>query len=319
MTNPVILLGTQSNGETLPVQVDATGRLVAEGLQGVEGPEGPQGPIGPEGPPGPGGIELPPDPYEGALLGWLNGELAWVGSTPIPIPDGVFGPITSWDRETGVVEVSGDIPANVTNGVYIYQCDSQGNYSTPGWNVSEDWSQWCTGQDWEEHLRTYMFDGGTTKGFLSRDGGLWQPPDGIPFYESLKIWVRSTTNSAPITVVINGQSEQVTIGSGGNASRTWNGNGVLNSIKPNYIGGSTWSGISKVVIDNVTLVDQRQSLNARVNQRFSSNGLLVVPNTTNAEFYIGQYLRTPPQRVAPWVLYGNDPTSLIDHLRQTRD
>jgi hypothetical protein len=32
MTNPVILLGTQSNGETLPVQVDATGRRVANGL-----------------------------------------------------------------------------------------------------------------------------------------------------------------------------------------------------------------------------------------------------------------------------------------------
>lgn len=52
MTNPVVLYGTQSNGETLPVQVDATGRLVAEGL---EGPPGPEGPEGPEGPPGPAG------------------------------------------------------------------------------------------------------------------------------------------------------------------------------------------------------------------------------------------------------------------------
>jgi len=33
MTNPVILLGTQSNGETLPVQVNAFGALVAEGLE----------------------------------------------------------------------------------------------------------------------------------------------------------------------------------------------------------------------------------------------------------------------------------------------
>ena len=61
MTDPVVLLGTQSNGETLPVQVDAFGRLVAEGLQGAQGPEGPEGPQGP-----PGEIELPPDPYEGA-------------------------------------------------------------------------------------------------------------------------------------------------------------------------------------------------------------------------------------------------------------
>lgn len=57
MTDPVVLYGTQSNGETLPVQVDATGRLVAEGL---EGPQGPQGEEGPEGPPGPPGETVSP-------------------------------------------------------------------------------------------------------------------------------------------------------------------------------------------------------------------------------------------------------------------
>jgi hypothetical protein len=76
MTDPVILFGTQSNGETLPVQVDATGRLVAEGLQGVEGPQGPKGDQGDQGIPGP--IDLPPNPQEGQVLGWLNGDLAWV-------------------------------------------------------------------------------------------------------------------------------------------------------------------------------------------------------------------------------------------------
>lgn len=57
MTDPVVLYGTQSNGDTLPVQVDATGRLVAEGL---EGPQGPQGEQGPEGPPGPAGEPVSP-------------------------------------------------------------------------------------------------------------------------------------------------------------------------------------------------------------------------------------------------------------------
>ena len=82
MSDPVILLGTQSNGETLPVQVNGFGQLVAEGLdgakgdpgpkgdpftyddftpeqladlQGPEGPPGSEGPAGPEGPQGPGG------------------------------------------------------------------------------------------------------------------------------------------------------------------------------------------------------------------------------------------------------------------------
>ena len=90
MTNPVILLGTQSNGETLPVQVDATGRLVAEGLQGPPGPPGPPGPQGPEGE-----IELPPNPSEGSLLGWSDGELAWSdgGQSGLPLPLGPEGSI----------------------------------------------------------------------------------------------------------------------------------------------------------------------------------------------------------------------------------
>lgn len=47
-----ILYGTQSNGETLPVQVNEFGQLVAQGLDGATGPEGPEGPQGPQGPQG---------------------------------------------------------------------------------------------------------------------------------------------------------------------------------------------------------------------------------------------------------------------------
>ena len=67
-----ILYGTQSNGETLPVLVDQFGNLLAKGIEG---------PPGPEGPPGVG--ELPPGAFDGAYLGWENGELVWFG-TPIP-------------------------------------------------------------------------------------------------------------------------------------------------------------------------------------------------------------------------------------------
>jgi len=107
MTNPVILLGTQSNGETLPVQVDATGRLVAEGLLGPEGPQGPQGPegpegpegpqgpggTGPEGPQGPQGPEGPPGPNvllpygtEGQIIQIIEGEPVWVTHKSVPLP-----------------------------------------------------------------------------------------------------------------------------------------------------------------------------------------------------------------------------------------
>lgn len=75
MTNPVILLGTQSNGETLPVQVDATGRLVAEGLPGPPGPPGESGPPGENGEPGP-NVLLPYGP-EGSFLVIENGVPTW--------------------------------------------------------------------------------------------------------------------------------------------------------------------------------------------------------------------------------------------------
>ena len=47
-----ILYGTTATGETLPVQVNASGQLVAQGMDGAQGPEGPEGPPGKPGPPG---------------------------------------------------------------------------------------------------------------------------------------------------------------------------------------------------------------------------------------------------------------------------
>lgn len=47
-----LLTGLTPEGQEVPVQVDATGRLVAEGLQGQQGDEGPAGPTGPTGPAG---------------------------------------------------------------------------------------------------------------------------------------------------------------------------------------------------------------------------------------------------------------------------
>ena len=91
-----ILLGTQSNGETLPVQVNELGQLVAKGIEG---------PPGPEGPPGVG--QLPPGAFDGAYLGWENGELVWFGS-PIPPPVSLpgFRPVI-YTGSSGILEVKG--------------------------------------------------------------------------------------------------------------------------------------------------------------------------------------------------------------------
>ena len=125
MTNPVVLLGTQSNGETLPVQVDDTGRLVAEGLTGQPGEQGEKGEKGDKGDPGdPGAPGAPgadgndgadgagvPTPYgeEGSFLWIKDGAPAWTTEEdpdPGPSPDDqvIFQPDP--DAENPAIAVS---------------------------------------------------------------------------------------------------------------------------------------------------------------------------------------------------------------------
>ena len=110
-----ILYGTQSNGETLPVLVDQFGNLLAKGIDGEPGPPGPPG-VG----------ELPSDPYEGALLGWENGELAWVTNSVV-LPAGTYGPY-EYDASGGVLTVPQEV--NLPNGRLLYMSDAEGNAVT---------------------------------------------------------------------------------------------------------------------------------------------------------------------------------------------
>lgn len=85
-----ILLGTQSNGDTLPVQVNEFGQLVAKGIDGSQGEPGAQGQpgeTGPPGQPGPAG-EGVPQPYgaEGTYLRIQSGVPTWLEGPPEP-PD----------------------------------------------------------------------------------------------------------------------------------------------------------------------------------------------------------------------------------------
>ena len=119
MTEPVILLGTQSNGETLPVQVNEFGQLVAEGLQGPEGEQGPPGEPGP-----PGSIDLPPDPFEGAILGWQNNQLAWLGAS-IELPADTYGPFT---YANGILEVPQNL--DLPYGTQLYMSTETGELTS---------------------------------------------------------------------------------------------------------------------------------------------------------------------------------------------
>ena len=317
MTNPVILLGTQSNGETLPVQVDAFGRLVAEGLQGTEGPEGPEGPQGPEGPPGQNGIELPPDPYEGALLGWLNNELAWVGAPPVPIPEGLFGPIVSWNTN-GVLVVEGPIPQEIGNGVYLEQVNIEGNPVRPdlSWDISTVWSDGCDGAD---PPKAFNNDDSNSCGMPNTWCSLFT---GAKYGSSISI-NQNYWGSGPYQIRVNGgQPIQISVTGQGWQWGTFDlpQRTLIQTVEiqatANDNPGIHWS-LKAVKVDDDTLIDPEYGvLIGRVNQVVDETTLLVA-NSTEGDFIPGQYLKIQEQRVAPWVLYGNDPTSLIDHLRSS--
>lgn len=105
-----ILFGTTADGETLPVEVNEFGQLIAEGLNGPPGPPGPPG-IG----------QLPPDPFEGAILGWKDDTLSWLGA-PAPLPANTYGPIVSYSDGVLVLENSVSLPYLTS----IYLSDNEG-------------------------------------------------------------------------------------------------------------------------------------------------------------------------------------------------
>ena len=309
MTNPVILLGTQSNGETLPVQVDEFGRLVAEGLQGSEGPPGPPGTPGADG----GSFPLPPDPYEGALLGWLNGGLAWIGTPPVPIPEGVFGPITEWDPQSGALTVEGEIPAAIGTGVYVYQCDAAGELYSEGWNVSDEWSYNTTGSPFDPN---YSFANVFNGSVFHTDGTAFAPasdiyscfPD-VAVTDIAQFIILNPSSPPDRGCRLNGslwlpESDSYTGVVTATAAEL---GGRLTGIEL-INAGSTGPYLTAIRVDGKLLVNSDLSMNMRV-QQVVGNVLVGTANHTSQVFTPGQYLKTTNQRVAPWVLRGGQPAT----------
>lgn len=149
MTNPVVLLGTQSNGETLPVQVDATGRLVAEGLEGPPGEkgdaftyedftaeqlEGLQGPPGPSGP-----DDLKPYGPENSYLIIQNGKPTWVADGSEPAPPGPVDPVMLIDKRDEPVSGVTDLGAYADSGFYLEPLETWDAYARtlPTWETPQ--------------------------------------------------------------------------------------------------------------------------------------------------------------------------------------
>jgi hypothetical protein len=345
-TNPadssIVPVACNSKGELLleepiagpPGEDGEDGQDGAPGLQGPQGERGPQGEQGPKGEDGKDGkdgkdgedgqdgvIDLPPDPYEGALLGWLNNELAWVGTPPIVLPEGIFGPITAFNFNEGTITVEGEIPDYITNGVYIFQCEENGDYWTENRDTRHEWTQLTTGTADDRYPVSNVYNGSDVQEY--REGARHTYPPGGDLtldLTGLNIQVGNVTiktyqgGSAPIK--INGV--QLPYQSpAGYATYSYNLNGIVETISVPYTDGGNYHYLLSIYFDGLLLVDRSLGAQMRVNQVL--NNMIIGSFVNDKNFTVGKYLKVPEQRIAPWVLYGNDPTSLIDHLRSKGD
>jgi hypothetical protein len=101
----VILQGTMQDGTVIPVQVDAQGRLVAEGLPGPAGPPGPEGPAGGSASDPSQLARLPYPPLATDLM------VAWRTGTRYAIPLGDIFPDLLGAHESSPITTVTDIPA----------------------------------------------------------------------------------------------------------------------------------------------------------------------------------------------------------------
>ena len=76
-----------------------------------------------------GDVQLPDGAYEGAILGWANNQLAWLGGFT-PIQPGTYGPITAiaYYGDVGMWGVSlADPNIDIPYGTAVYESDASGN------------------------------------------------------------------------------------------------------------------------------------------------------------------------------------------------
>ena len=306
-----ILYGTTGEGETLPVLVDQFGNLLAKGIEGQPGTPGEPGPPG-------GSFPLPSDPYEGAFLGWLNNELAWIGTPPVPIPEGVFGPITAWDPG-GLLTVEGAIPSSIKQGVYIYQCNADGSIYVEGWLNSRTWSKGVTGylNPLPSSTAANIFDGDTSTGCNSSNingSGIHFRPQ-VSVGGTIELYLRngdidntqysySLDNASTWTNVtsVAGNGSWVSIG----AKTITFDKGII--VRHITTAGSNVASLRGIKVSGDIMIDggdypDAQNLNYRV-QSVQNQSIIGVKNIAT-DFTVGKYLRVPEQNVARWLYDGN--------------
>jgi hypothetical protein len=241
------------------------------------------------------GVQLPEGEFEGAVLGWRDDQLTWLAPSQILLPDGVFGPIASWDSVNNVIEVVGAIPPEAMSGAVLYQCTLGGAVVTPGWNHDLVWSAYGSG--WSSgYPLSWAFNSSTSRGARAAGDNAyssWKPPEPL-YFDELKITtgVSGQTKPDACRYKLVGQGYTGFSAGGDEWKDVIQGPGYLEEIGvSNYEQGGFMSGgeLRGVMIDGRLLVDPVESLSFTVQ---SVDGQLITgtPNMS-AGFIPGYYLK----------------------------
>jgi len=267
-----ILYGTTADGDSLPVEVNEFGQLVAQGLQGQEGPPGP-----------PGLPELPPDPFEGAILGWKDNTLSWLGGT-VPLPEGTYGPIIAYENGVLTLQSSINLPylaaiflSDDLGQRYSYQLSTSAITRVVTTQVVLDIAGVSTGTySVSFDFAKKAFDGSTSTFFGFDTGGLY-PNGGANWKFNTPIRVQTLELTGAGGVNEEGGSVRFTDGTNQGV-----GDGKVTYSEPKFIesmsagsGGTwqNWSNISGIKRDDSFLI-QGQTV-------VSTNKTLFLADDTN--------------------------------------
>ena len=308
----VVWQGITEGGTAVPVQITEEGKVVAIGEQGPKGDTGQQGPKG-----DPGGAEWPPNPIEGAFLVWLNGEPTWYTEQPVPIPEGLIGPIIGipgQDTYTVEAPISTDI---FYSGRQVVRANSEGDPILKTWNQSEKWSDLVQGT---EHISssggpvTALFDGAIgssyENGVTARTGFSLTINFGSTFNSAseVKLYAYARQDDPDVsTLEINGVSKPIGIpgatGDKANVSPTFTLPGGLQTLVWRYPSSANHVYLKAIEIDGVMLVDLGIPLEPVAKGNVSSVfGNSVLLSRVEGDIGIGDYLLAQPAEMASWLV-----------------
>ena len=251
-------------------------------------------------------IELPHDPYEGALLGWQDGQLAWMGESVL-LPAGTYGPFKYIEGNEQL-----DIPqdaSGLVNGQQIFMSDSTGlkvsqTYETdtitsvaPAVNQTAIWSDTLTtSSEFGVGIpKTALFDGDFSTGiFIGPESttGSWDATfaTSIPC-SALEIYISDAQPNATGTVSVNGGAGVPGLSSAGWMTLDAPSSGTLTSIKMTRTassGGANGYHYGAVKVNGLLLV------NTDITAPSDLDTILTFPTSNNFDkFKVGDLVQEP--------------------------